>query len=136
MPYFGQEIMLKAAEKGPLTEKPYLEALEKCRHSSRTEGIDALFAKHQLDAIIAPTMGPAHKIDLVYGDRDTGGSSSAAAVAGYPNITVPAGLVHGLPIGLSFFGKAFSEPVLLKLAFAFEQANKGRKIPEFKLTVG
>ncbi len=88
--------------------------------------------KHQLDAIVAPTTGPAHVTDYVYGDRDTGGSSTPAAVAGYPSITVPAGNVSGLPVGLSFFGRAWSEPLLLKLAYAFEQATKHRFRPAFK----
>ena len=136
LPYFGQETMIKAQEKGPLTEKEYLDALEKCRRLSREEGIDAVMNKHQLDAIVAPSGGPAGKTDLVYGDRGAGGSSSPAAVAGYPNITVPAGEVFGLPIGISFFGRAFSEPTLIKLAFAFEQATKARKAPRFLATVG
>lgn len=136
LPYFGQEQFLKAQEKGPLTEKAYTDALERCRRMSRAEGIDALMDKHHLDAIVAPSGGPAGKTDLVYGDRGVGGSSSAAAVAGYPNITVPAGHVFGLPVGISFFGRAYSEPMLLKLAFAFEQATKTRKPPRFLPTVG
>jgi len=136
LPYFGQETFLKAQEKGPLTEKAYLEALEKCRRLSREEGIDALMDKHRLDAVVAPSGGPAGKTDLVYGDRSAGGSSSPAAVAGYPNITVPAGHVFGLPLGISFFGRAYSEPTLLKLAFSFEQATKARHPPKFLPTVG
>lgn len=131
MPYFGQETLLEAEKKGPLTDREYLEAVEKCRHLSRAEGIDAVMNEHRLDAIIAPSGGPAHSTDLVYGNRDTGGSSSPAAIAGYPSITVPAGMLHGLPFGLSFFGRAYSEPVLLKLAYAFEQASHGRQPPEF-----
>ena len=92
--------------------------------------------KHQLDAIVAPSGGPAGKTDLVYGDRGAGGSSSPAAVAGYPNVAVPVGQVFGLPLGISFFGRAFSEPVLIKLAFAFEQATQARKAPKFLTTVG
>src|SRR5207302_4854497 len=110
MPYFGQDRFLKAEAKGPLTDKEYLEALEKCRRLSRAEGIDAVMDKHKLDALVAPSGGPAGMTDLVYGDRDVGGSSTPAAVAGYPNITVPAGAVKGLPVGISFFGRAWSEP--------------------------
>jgi amidase len=131
MPYFGQEVFLSAQEKGPLTDKTYLEALEKCRNLSRQEGIDAVMDKHRLDAIVAPSGGPAGRTDPIYGDRGVGGSSSPAAVAGYPNITVPAGHLFGLPVGISFFGRAFSEPTLLKLAFAFEQATQARNPPTF-----
>ena len=131
MPHFAQETFLKAEAKGPLTEKGYLEAREKCRRLSRDEGIDALMTKHNLDALLAPTTGPAHLTDLVYGDRGIGGSTSPAAMAGYPSITVPLGFIAGLPVGISFFGPAYSEPILLKLAFAFEQATKVRKAPRF-----
>jgi amidase len=134
--YFGQDTFIKAEAKGPLTEKAYLDALEKNRRLSRDEGIDAVMNEHRLDALVAPTTGPAHKIDLLYGDRDTGGSSTPAAVAGYPSITVPAGHVFGLPVGVSFFGRAYSEPTLFKLAFAFEQATKVRQPPKFLPTVG
>ncbi len=133
MPWFGQEIFIKAEAKGPLTEPAYLEALATCRRLSRQEGIDAAMEQHQLDAILAPTTGPAHATDLLYGDRDTGGSTTPAAVAGYPSITVPAGFVADLPVGLSFFGRAWSEPKLLKLAYAFEQATKHRRKPELRL---
>ncbi len=131
MPYFGQDIMLKAQAKGPLTDQAYRDASEKCRRLMRREGIDAIMEQHKLDALVAPTTGPAHVTDFVYGDRDTGGSTTAAAVAGYPSITVPLGFVAGLPVGVSFFGRAWSEPVLLKLAFAFEQATKIRQPPLF-----
>jgi amidase len=136
MPHFGQEIFLAAQAKGPLTDKAYLDAVEKCRRHARVEGIDAVMDQHTLDALVAPSGGPAGKTDLVYGDRDVGGSSSPAAVAGYPNITVPAGNVRGLPVGISFFGRAWSEPVLLRIAYAFEQVAKARKAPEFPATVG
>jgi amidase len=129
--YFGQEEFLRAQEKGPLSDKAYLDAWDRCRRLSRAEGIDAVMEHHQLDAIVAPAGGPAGLTDLIYGDRDVGGSSSPAAVAGYPNITVPAGDILGLPVGISFFGRAYSEPVLLKIAFAFEQATKHRKPPKF-----
>ena len=136
MPYFGQEIFLAAHEKGPVTDKTYAELVEKCRRLSRAEGIDAVMDKHKLDALVAPSGGPAGKTDLLYGDRDVGGSSTPAAVAGYPNITVPAGNVRGLPVGISFFGRAWSEPVLLRIAYAFEQLTKARKAPEYLATVG
>ncbi|MBM3837388.1 MAG: amidase [Verrucomicrobia bacterium] len=134
--HFGQETMIRAQEKGPLTEKAYFDALEQCRRLSRREGIDAVMDKHHLDAIISPSGGPAGKTDHLYGDRGVGGSSGPAAVAGYPNITVPAGQVMGLPVGLSFFGRAYSEPVLLKLAFAFEQATQARRPPKFAPAIG
>jgi amidase len=130
-PYFGQNLFLKAEAKGPLTSYEYLEALARCRRLSRTEGIDAMMEKQKLDALVAPTGGAAWVTDLVNGDHYVGGSSTAAAVAGYPSITVPAGFVFGLPVGISFFGLAWSEPVLLKLAFSFEQATKLRKPPRF-----
>jgi len=131
MPYFGQEAMHQSQEKGPLDNKEYLEALENNHRFSRDEGIDATLRAHQLDAIIAPSGGPAWMTDLVNGDHGAGGSSSPAAVAGYPNITVPAGYIFGLPIGISFFGGAYQEPTLIKLAFAFEQATRVRRPPEF-----
>jgi amidase len=133
--FFGQERLLEAQEKGPLTDQAYVEALARCRKIARTQGIDAVMAKHQLDAIVAPSGGPAGVTDLVYGDRNVGGSSSPAAVAGYPNITVPAGHVAGLPVGISFFGRAYSEPALLRIAFAFEQGTDWRKPPKFLRTV-
>jgi amidase len=134
--YFGQETLVKAQEKGPLSDKAYTDALEKCRKLSRDEGIDAAMNEHQLDALVAPSGGPAGKTDLIYGDRDVGGSSTAAAVSGYPSITVPAGNVMGLPLGISFFGRAYSEPVLLRVAYAFEQATKARIAPRFLASIG
>jgi len=136
MPYFGQELFVQAQEKGPLTDKAYVDALERCRRLSRQEGLDALLDRHKLDAVVAPAGGPAGKTDPVYGDRGVGGSSSPAAVAGYPNLTVPAGFVFDLPVGISFFGRAYSEPTLLKLAYAFEQATRIRRPPTFPLSVG
>jgi len=135
MPYFGQDIFLKSEAKGPLTEKEYLDALDKNRKLARTEGIDRLMDNNKLDAIVAPTAGPSCLTDLLNGDHFTGGSSNAAAVAGYPNINLPAGFIHGMPVGISFFGQAWSEPTLIKLAYAFEQATKLRKPPQFLPTI-
>ena len=135
MPWFGQELMHMANEKGDLTEKEYLDALKKCKELAGKKGIDATLQKHNLDVLIAPTNGPAWSIDLVNGDHFGGGSSEAAAVSGYPNITVPAGFVHSLPIGISFFAEAFSEQKLIQIAYAYEQATKHRKAPEFYSTI-
>ncbi len=131
MPYFGQELFLKAEARGPLTDKKYLDAVATCHRLARKEGIDAVRTKHKLDALVSPTDAPAWMTDLVDGDHFLGGSSSAAAVAGYPHITVPAGFVFGLPIGVSFYGRAWSEPKLIKLAYSFEQATKVRRPPQF-----
>ena len=131
MPYFGQDLFVKAQAKGPLTDKAYRDALTKNRRMSRKDGIDAVMDKNKLDALIAPTGGPAWTTDWANGDHFTGGYSTASAVAGYPHITVPAGYVFGLPVGISFFGRAWSEPTLIKLAYAFEQATKARRSPQF-----
>jgi amidase len=131
MPYFGQDLMIKAQARGPLTSKEYLDALDKDHRLSRTEGIDAVMSKYRLDALVAPTGGPAWCTDLINGDHDPGGSSTPAAVAGYPNINVPAGYAFGLPLGISFFGAANSEALLIKLAFAFEQSTRHRRPPQF-----
>jgi amidase len=135
MPYFGQDTFLKAQEKGPLTTQEYVDALAKNHQLARKEGIDATMDKNNLDALIGPTGGPAWLTDHINGDSFSGGSSGAAAVAGYPNITVPAGFTNGLPVGISFFGRAWSEPVLIRLAYAFEQATRVRKSPTFLPTV-
>lgn len=134
MPYFGQEIFEKADKKGPLTEQAYLDALQKSQSLMR-EGIESALRGQKLDALVAITNGPAHLTDLVNGDAYTGGSSSPAAVAGYPGITVPAGFVHGLPVGISFVGAAWSEPVLIRLAYAFEQAAHARRPPQLGPTL-
>jgi amidase len=136
MPFFGQDIMIKAQEKGPLTTPAYVRALKKNHELSRRQGIDAVMAKYKLDALVAPTAPPAWPIDLANGDPSGGGGfTGPAAVAGYPHITVPAGHVFGLPVGISFVGKAYSEPVLIRLANAYEQATKLRKPPRFLPTV-
>ncbi len=132
--YFGQDTFIKAEARGPLTDKEYADAREKNLRLSRAEGIDAVMDKFKLDALIAPTDGPAWVTDLVTGDHFLASTSTAAAVAGYPHITVPAGFVFGLPVGISFFGRAWSESVLIKLAYAFEQATMHRKSPRFLLT--
>lgn len=132
LPYFGQEIFLAALGKGPLTAPEYLEALARCRRLSTVEGIDAVMDEHRLDACIAPSGGAAHLTDLVNGDYWTGvGSSTFAAVAGYPHVTVPAGMAFGLPVNLSLFGRAWSEARLIGFAYAFEQATQARRAPRF-----
>ena len=131
MPYFGQDLFIKAQAKGPLTDKAYRDALAKNHRLSRKEGIDFVMDKNKLDALIAPTGGPAWTTDWINGDHFTGGYSTASAVAGYPHITVPAGYVFGMPVGISFFGRAWSEATLIKFAYAFEQATKARRAPEF-----
>jgi amidase len=134
MPYFGQEIFEKAQAKGPLTEKKYRDALAKDGKLSRKEGIDKTMDKHKLDALIAPTSGPATLIDLLNGDYGVGGSSSLPAVAGYPDLTLPCGDYLGMPVGMSIFGRAWSEPTLIRIAHAYEQATKWRKPPKFLAT--
>ena len=137
MPYFGQEIMAMAEKKGPLTSAKYTAALARNHQLSRALGIDAVMTKHKLDALVAPTGGPAWLTDLVNGDSSAANAASPStvtSVAGYPHITVPAGFSRGLPVGISFFGRAWSEPTLIKLAFAYEQATKHRKPPTFAPT--
>ncbi len=130
MPIFGQDIFIKAEEKGPLTEDAYLQALEKSTRLARS-AIDDALAEHDLDALIAPTNGPAWMIDHVNGDTYGIGSSSLAAISGYPNVSVPAGQIAGLPIGLSFIGAAWNEKQLIEFAYAFEQATDARRAPLF-----
>jgi amidase len=131
MPWFGQEILLMSQKKGPLSEKKYRDALAKDVRMSRSQGIDATMAKYKLDAIVAPTGSPPWATDLINGDHFSGASSTPAAVAGYPNINVPAGYSHNLPVGISFFGRAYSEATLIKLAYAYEQGSKHRRAPQF-----
>ena len=129
--FFGQETLIEAQAKGTLTESRYLEALAQCRKVSRQDGIDGVMDQHRLDALVAPTTGPAHAIELLAGDGGLGSSSSIAAVAGYPSITLPSGMIFGLPVGLSFFGRAWSEGKLIGLAHAFETAAPARRTPRF-----
>jgi amidase len=131
MPYFGQDFFIKSEQKGGLDAKEYIDALALNQRLSRAEGIDSIMNKFKLDALVAPTGGPAWITDLINGDHSAGGSSSAAAVAGYPNINVTAGYLWGLPVGISFFGRAWSEPTLLKIAYSFEQMTKARQKPRF-----
>ncbi|HEV2864071.1 MAG TPA: amidase [Pyrinomonadaceae bacterium] len=131
MPYFGQELFIRSEAKGPLTDPAYKKALRDSKLLSQAQGIDAVMRKHNLQALIAPTGGPAWTTDLVNGDHFTGGSSTPAAVAGYPNVQVPAGYVYGLPVGISFFGRAYTEPHLIRIAHAYEQATRHRRPPRF-----
>ena len=135
MPYFGQEILIEAEAKGPLTEAAYRTARDTANRLSRDEGLDATLAEHRLDAILGPSGGPAWVTDPVHGDGFSVGSSRPAAVAGYPNVTVPAGYVHGLPVGVSFFGAAWSEPTLIRIGWAFEQAAPHRRPPRFRASI-
>jgi len=131
LPFFGQDVMEKAQAKGPLTDAAYLKARKRCVRLAREKGLDATMAKHSLDAIVAPTGAPPWTIDLVDGDHFLGASSSPAAVSGYPSVTVPAGYAFGLPVGLTFIGRPWSEGTLIRLAFAFERATKHRRPPRF-----
>jgi amidase len=134
--WFGQEIFEESQKTDGLDDPAYLEALSRVDELTRKKGLDLLMDQHQLDALIAPTNGPAWMIDWVNGDHFGGGSSQPAAISGYPNITVPAGYVQGLPVGISFFGRAWSEPTLIKLAYAYEQATQHRKAPGFLKKIG
>ncbi len=135
MPYFGQELFVQAEAKGGLGDARYRKALATCGRLARTEGIDVVMRKHRLDALVAPTGNPAWPTDLVNGDHFTGSSSTPAAVARYPSVSVPMGFVMGLPVNLSFFGRAWSEPILIRLAYAFEQITMHRKAPTFAPTL-
>jgi amidase len=137
MPFFGQERLISSQSRGPLTDPAYVEAVNKIQRLTREEGIDALVREHRLDAIVAPTWGPAWLTDHVLGDGLDGGSSAGpAAIAGYPDITIPMGFLSGLPVGVSFFGPAWSEPKLLAIAYSYEQATQHRKPPELLPTLG
>ena len=134
MPHFAQEHMARAAAKGALDEKVYLDALANNLKFSREEGIDKALLDNKLDALVAPSGSPAWLTDFIRGDNSGGGFSTAAAVAGYPHITVPAGFVSGLPVGISFVGTAWSEPKLIAMAYAFEQTTKHRRAPRYLKT--
>lgn len=137
MPYFGQEMMIASQARGPLTDREYLDAKRIIQRNNRQDGIDRLVGQHRLDAIIAPTMDLPWPTDHIKGDRLEGGSSAGpAAIAGYPDISVPMGFVAGLPVGCSFFGPAWSEPTLLRIAYSFEQATQHRRPPTFAPTLG
>lgn len=131
MPWFGQDLLETALEKGSLEDPAYLAMVAGVQRQGRSEGIDALLGEHRLDALVAPTNAPASRIDLVNGDHHIGGSSTPSAIAGYPIVTVPAGYAAGLPVGLSFFGTAYSEPTLIRLAYSFEQATQARRAPTY-----
>jgi amidase len=135
MPWFGQDLLIASQAKGPLTEPAYRKALATSRRLSRTRGMDASLARFRVDALVAPTGSPAFKIDLLNGDHFLGGSSTPAAMAGYPALTVPCGDVRGLPVGITFMGPAYSEPVLIRLAYAFEQATHARRAPRYPASV-
>jgi amidase len=135
MPFFGQDLFEKAETKGPLTSEEYRRSLADCQRWAGPEGIDAVMDTHRLDALVAPTTSPAWPTDHRNGDHVRGASSTIAAVAGYPHITVPAGDVSGLPVGISFFGRAWSEATLIRLAYAFEQATRHRRVPRLLPTI-
>ena len=131
----GQDLFEDAEKKGPLTTPAYRTTLDNCQRWAGPEGIDAVMEKHRLDALVAPMTGPAWPTDHLNGDHVLGSSSTSAAVAGYPHVVVPAGEVSGLPVGISFFGRAWSEATLIRLAYAFEQATHHRRVPRFVPTV-
>jgi amidase len=132
--YFNQKILETSNKKGDLSSPDYKKALEKMHRATRENGIDKMMDSNNLDALIAPTGSPAWKTDLLLGDHFVGGSSSLAAISGYPAITVPMGFIENLPVGITFFGRAWSEPVLLEMACSYEQVTKHRKVPKYLKT--
>ncbi len=136
MPWFGQEILIRAEQSGPLTDRKYLDARARCLRMTRNFGIDAVMTTHQLNALVLPSNQPAWTTDLLNGDHFTGGDTTFAAVSGYPSITVPMGMVHGLPVGMSFIGRSWSEGALIRYAYAFEQTTKARRGPRYVKTLG
>jgi amidase len=135
LPFFGQELLIRAEATTTLDDPVYLAALETAQQLSRQQGIDAVMERYNLDALVMPSTVPAWCIDLVNGDPSMGSSSQPAALAGYPAISVPAGEVHALPVGITFVGRAFSEPTLVKLAYAYEYHTHARRPPQFLPTV-
>lgn len=135
LPYFGQEWLERSQAKGSLTEPEYLEALAKCKRLGGTEGFDVIMEQERLDVLVAPTTTPAWTIDLVNGDTFRGSSAKSAALAGYPLISVPSGFTMGLPLGITFMGRAWSEPRLINIAYAYEQATKARRPPQYRATL-
>ena len=137
MPFFGQERMIASQARGPLTDAEYLNAKRSIQRANREDGIDRLMDEHNLDAIVAPTRDLPWPTDYIKGDRLDGVSSAGpAAIAGYPDVSVPMGFVQGLPAGISFFGRAWSEPTLIRIAYAYEQATQQRRAPTFAATLG
>jgi amidase len=132
--YFDQNVLIEAEKKGDLNTTEYKSALAKMLKATREDGIDKLMNINRLDALLAPTGSPAWKTDLLLGDHSVGGSSSLAAIAGYPAITIPMGFIRGLPVGLTFFGRAWSEPMLIEIAYSYEQATQHRKPPLYRNT--
>lgn len=134
LPFYPQDLIERALKRGPLTDETYLDARRECLRLTRSDGLDKTISDNRLDAMMAPSGGLPWLIDLANGDNRRGTSASPAAVSGYPNICVPAGYVYGLPLGVSFFGPAYSEPTLIEIAAGFEHVTQVRKTPTFQAT--